>query len=114
MAGFGATEPAGGPWAVDLGEDAVPILGDGYDYVGTDRLGAWLFEVFLDRLYDDSATRGLPPLLGGDALSIFQDRATGGAARRGVAPAAVDQLVVVPDRSVADLPPGGAAGNVER
>ena len=81
MAGFGAAEPAGGPWAVDLGDDAVPLLGDGYDYVGTDRLGAWLFEVFLSRLGDGYSygTSDLPRLLHGDALSIFQDRNTGGA-----------------------------------
>jgi hypothetical protein len=80
-AGFGAAEPAGGPWAVDLGDDAVPVLGDGYDYVGTDRLGAWLFEVFMKRLGDgyNYGTSDLPRLLRSDALSILQDRNTGGA-----------------------------------
>jgi hypothetical protein len=81
IAGFGVLEPAGGPWVEDLGDDAVPVLGDGYDYVGTDRLGAWLFEVFVKRLRDEYSygTVDLPRLLRSDALSIFQDRNTGGA-----------------------------------
>ena len=49
MAGFGAAEPTGVAWAEDLGADAVPILDERFAYVGADRMGAWLLEVFLDR-----------------------------------------------------------------
>jgi hypothetical protein len=96
MAGFGAIEPAGGPWTEDLGADAVPVLGDSYDYVGTDRMGAWLFQAFVDRLNAYGDVNDLPPFLRGDALSVFQDRNTGGAV-------AVWRLRLAPSSSPYDL-----------
>ncbi len=80
MAGFGAAEPTGGAWAEDLGADAVPILDERFAYVGADRMGAWLLQVFLDRVAPYSyGAADLPPSLRGDALSIFHDQITGGA-----------------------------------
>jgi hypothetical protein len=48
--GFGAAEPAGGPWTEPLEGDALPALPDSYQLVTSDRLGAWLLEIYLDRL----------------------------------------------------------------
>lgn len=80
MAGFGAAPPTDGAWAEDLGADSVPILGDGFVYVGADRLGAWLLDAFLSRhrTYGPGADE-LPQQLRGDVLSIFHHPETGGA-----------------------------------
>ena len=80
MAGFGAAPPTDGPWAEDLGADSVPILGDGFVYVGADRLGAWLLEALLGRhqTYGPGADE-LPQQLRGDVLSIFHHPETGAA-----------------------------------
>jgi hypothetical protein len=50
LAGFGTTPPANTPWAEELGAEAVPLLPPRFSLVDSDRLGAWLLEVFLDRL----------------------------------------------------------------
>ena len=80
MAGFGAAPPTDGAWAEDLGADSVPILGEGFVYVGADRLGAWLLEAFLSRYqtYGPGADE-LPQRLRGDVLSIFHHPETGAA-----------------------------------
>lgn len=80
MAGFGAPEPTGALWAEDLGPDAVPVLGARFQYVGADRLGAWLFEVFLNRaLQYDRDAANLAKSLRGDVLSVFIEQETLGA-----------------------------------
>jgi hypothetical protein len=80
MAGFGAAEPGGGAWAEDFGGGAIPILDPSrYDYVGADRLGAWLLEAFFARAPHFYRGEKLMPLFRGDVLSIFHDRVTGGA-----------------------------------
>jgi hypothetical protein len=80
MAGFGAAEPGGGVWNEDFATAAVPILDPRFTFVGADRMGAWLLEVFLTRLDGPSADRdALTRGLRGDVLSIFHDPVTDGA-----------------------------------
>ena len=79
MAGFGTTAPGGGPWAEELDTTAVPVLDPRFTFVGADRMGAWLFEVFLGRLDPSSPyPRELAKGLHADVLSIFHDQATDG------------------------------------
>ena len=78
IAGAGAQEPDQGPWVEDLGADAVPILPDQFQYLDYDRMGAWIFETFLRRLFVDSAADTLAPRLRGDTLSTFRDQVTDG------------------------------------
>jgi hypothetical protein len=47
MAGFGAAEPAGGPWSEDMGDDAEPVLPAGFVRAASDRLGAFALRLFL-------------------------------------------------------------------
>ena len=76
IAGFGAVEASGGPWAEDLGADAVPALAEPFQYLDADRMGAWILEQFAARL----TPRPTAPIgdLRGDALSMFRDQITGG------------------------------------
>ncbi len=87
LAGFGTAEPSGGAWAEELGADAVPVLPERFALVDSDRLGAWLLEVFVDRvlasappgLDRDRARADLAGLgrgLRADRLSIWRDLQT--------------------------------------
>jgi hypothetical protein len=76
MAGFGAVEPAGGPWAEDLGTDAVPVLPSIFSFQRANRMGAWLVGVLFDRAGLSFAGTASAALRG-DMLSIFRDEVTG-------------------------------------
>jgi hypothetical protein len=69
MAGFGAADPTGGPWAEDLGPDSVPVPPPGLTYFDSDHLGAWIFDAFMARLQLED-----PPAfqLRGDVFSILE------------------------------------------
>jgi hypothetical protein len=78
LAGYGAAEPTGGPWAEDLGADTVAVLPAPLAYFDFDRMGAWIFELFVNRAIPE--TKRPVVHLRGDALSIFEDGVTGGIA----------------------------------
>lgn len=77
LAGFGAPEPASGPWTEDLVDDAVPVLPERFAFQSADRMGAWTAEMLLERAglpFARAASEGLR----GDVLSVYRDAATGG------------------------------------
>ena len=78
MAGFGAADPAVGPWSEDLGADAVPVLDARFSLESTARMGAWIVSLLLARanlhLLDDPAKQ-----MTADELSVFQDQTTAAA-----------------------------------
>lgn len=86
MEGYGAAEPTGGPWVEDLGSDAVPVLTGRFSYFDSDRLGAWIVDVFAGRLegqHPDRFSSGWSNdwsdparALTDDRFSIFVDQAT--------------------------------------
>jgi hypothetical protein len=72
LAGPGATEPDAG-WTEALGQVVDSQLPEGFSVIAQDELGAWLFEVFLDR----SEVLASAPLgaldLHGDVFAAFSD-----------------------------------------
>jgi hypothetical protein len=76
MTGFAADEPGGGPWAEDLGDQAVPVLPARFSFQGADQLGAWIVSLLLGRLGLQSAEDPAKSLTG-DVLSFFRDETTG-------------------------------------
>jgi hypothetical protein len=58
----------------------VPILDASFAYVAAERMGAWLFAVFLEPLRTGAYRADeLPQRLRGDVLSVFHHEPTGGA-----------------------------------
>jgi hypothetical protein len=74
QAGVAAVEPAGGPWREPLGADAAPVLPDEYRFVGSQDLGAWLAETFMERNGSPALAARLAARLRGDALTVFRRR----------------------------------------
>lgn len=71
LEGPGASEPAGGPWREELGDEAVPLLPEAYELIYADRLGAWGVEAFLWRLSGGHPeARTWPRFLRADTLSV--------------------------------------------
>lgn len=58
LAGAGAPEPAGGPWTEPMDTEPIPALAPSFELLVVDELGAWMLEIFLDRLEYDLARRG--------------------------------------------------------
>jgi hypothetical protein len=77
LAGLGAPEPAAGPWAEDLINDAVPVLPERFTLQSADRMGAWIAGLFFERAglpFAGAAAEGLR----GDVLSTYRDTVSGG------------------------------------
>jgi hypothetical protein len=85
LAGFSAA--GAGPWAEELGSDSVPLLPPRFSLIDTDRFGAWMLEVFVDRLLARSPPSaglgqarseldGVGRALRADRLSILRDGET--------------------------------------
>jgi hypothetical protein len=85
----GAPEPSGGPWTEPISAEAIPALPPSFELLAADALGAWVLEVFLDRLelqhsrrafrqsiYDPAANRALAAHLRGDLFAVHDDPAT--------------------------------------
>jgi hypothetical protein len=84
LAGYGATPAGGGTWSEELGDLSVPQAPAPYAYFDGDRLGAWMWLVFCDRLINRTAVRsGASALirsrtaLKADRFSILRDPAGG-------------------------------------
>lgn len=77
LAGFGASEPAGGPWSEQLGDESLPALPPAYRLILSDTMGSWVLESFLARLGPDTRAVELARRLRGDNLSIQYDGASG-------------------------------------
>lgn len=74
--GYGAAEPAGGPWFESLDAEALPVLPPGLELVVHDEMGAWVLESYLHRLGVEEG-EALARHLRGDHLSIHEEPATG-------------------------------------
>lgn len=77
LAGPDAPEPAAGPWAEDLIDDAVPVLPARFTIQSADRMGAWIAGLFFERAalpFSRAAAEGLR----GDVLSTYRDTVSGG------------------------------------
>jgi hypothetical protein len=84
LAGYAITPPGGGTWSEELGDLSVPQAPAPYAYFDGDRLGAWMWLVFCDRLINRTAVRsGASALirsrtaLKADRFSILRDPAGG-------------------------------------
>ena len=58
LAGYAAAPPGGTAWSEELGDLSVPVPQAPYVYFDSDRLGAWMWLVFCDRLTNLAAVRG--------------------------------------------------------
>ncbi len=112
LAGFRAREPSGGPWAEDLGLDAVPILPARFSFQQADRMGAWIVGVYFGRarfFFAAEAEAGLR----GDVLSVYRDDVAGGAVavwRLRFSTAALAETVA----AEVDLGPNGRVRQLDR
>lgn len=77
VAGAGAPEPSAGPWHERIDQEALPELPASFEPLMNDRLGAWLLEIFLDRIEFDLARRSQ----GGVAYRPLTNRALAGRLR---------------------------------
>jgi hypothetical protein len=74
LAGYAAPAPVGVPWSEELGDLSVPQAAAPYAYFDGDRLGAWMWLVFCDRLINRSAVRGGASALIRSRTALTADR----------------------------------------
>jgi len=74
LAGFAASPPGGGAWSEEMGDLAVPQAPASWTYFDGDRLGAWVWTVFCDRLTNRAAVRGGAQALIRGRTSLRADR----------------------------------------
>jgi hypothetical protein len=84
MAGFGAVPAAGGVWSEELIDVAAPRPPAPWTYFDGDRLGAWVWSVFIDRVSRAAPPGDLRPLyrariaLRADRFTILREPTSGG------------------------------------
>jgi hypothetical protein len=76
LAGYGALPRTGGAWGEELGDVAVPQAPAPWTYFDGDRLGAWVWTVFCDRLINRVAVRAGAQALVRGRTSLRADRFT--------------------------------------